>query len=82
VRKDEESIIESGDPALPIALVKVQDHFNSPLTRAALAITHGILEPLSALITKSESHLPPVDLAFRLTAFIGTVQLETQPLRH
>jgi hypothetical protein len=72
VRKVEKSILELGDPALPAALVKVQNHFSSPLTRAAIAITHGILGPLSALIAESESHLPPVDLASRLTAFIRT----------
>ncbi len=72
MRKVEKTILESGDPALPAALVKAQNHFSSPLTGAAIAITHGILWPLSALVAESESHVTVADLASRLTAVIST----------
>jgi hypothetical protein len=73
VRGVRQSIDDSDNPALPRALLTVQEHLESPHTRAAVAVAHDMLHPLSVLIAESEAHVTPADLASRLTAFIDRI---------
>jgi hypothetical protein len=49
----------------------VQNELDTPLVRAAIAITHDfqVLQSRAVLIAESESQVTPADLAARLAAF-------------